>query len=79
MADFNPVEITPEDLDRYKKECMASPKMLLRTPKPTILFTWDEVKKLIKAYEEKYNISPCDALPYEMKSIDVILSGEIVK
>lgn len=62
------------------KAISESLRNMLRKPlTATTLFTWDEVSKLIKAFEEKYNISPCNGLPYEMKSIEVILSGETIK
>lgn len=67
------------ELDRYKNECLSLRRMTEKIPKTTTLFTWYEVSRLIKAYEEKYNISPCNGLPYEMKSIEVVLSGDVVK
>lgn len=71
--------LSPKTQKEWKRECDARRGMLLESPKSTTLFTWDEVRKLIKAFEEKYNISPCNGLPYEMKSIDVVLSGEVIK
>lgn len=39
----------------------------------------DEVKQLIKAFQNKYNDAGCDGLPYNPKSIRIILKGEKVK
>lgn len=43
--------------------------------KETELYTKEEVLKLIKAYQTKYNISGCDEIPYFPKPITVILHG----
>lgn len=42
-------------------------------------YSSDEVHKLIKAFRDKYNISPCDGVPYKMKSTVIHLTGEVVE
>jgi DNA-directed RNA polymerase alpha subunit len=43
--------------------------------KQTELYTKEEVLKLIKAYQMKYNISGCDETPYFPEPIYVLLHG----
>lgn len=41
----------------------------------TTVYLNAEIKKLIEAYETKYNIPSCDGPPYEPKGFDIYLTG----
>ena len=47
--------------------------------KETELYTKEEVFKLIKAYQVKYNISGCNETPYFQEPIYVHLTGTIIR
>lgn len=66
------IEFDVTDKDGLERELRRRAREQLTT-----LYTEQEVMKLIQAYEEKYNISCCDGVPYIMKPLLIKLSGKM--